>query len=252
VTLDRDNATALYAQLEALLKQQITDGHYEPSGRLPSEQELVQHFEVSRVTVRLALDALEEQGWVERKQGKGTYAAGKRIRHGLNTLVSFHQTLKNMGLAARIRFLDQRREALLPALRPIWSEHNAECLRVARLHLVDEEPIAIGVSHLPLQLESCDWKADDLAPIYRLIETKLHLQIERADIAVRADAADAQTARQLRIAVRSPVLVMERHTYATTGRCCDHTVFFIRPERYEFILSTDRSLTNPGVRHRRP
>jgi GntR family transcriptional regulator len=250
MTLDRDNVTALYAQIAELLKQQIGAGAYEPSGRLPSEQELVQRYGVSRVTVRLALGALEEQRLVERKQGKGTYALGKRIRHGLDTLVSFHQTLKNMGLAARIRFISQQRVALPAALRSHWCEAGSECLSVARLHLVDDEPIALGASRLPLALESCEWQARDLPPIYLLIESRLNLQIARADIAVRADAADAETAKQLRIPLHSPVLVMERHSFASDGRCCDHTLFHIRPERYEFILSTDRSSHPAGVRPR--
>jgi GntR family transcriptional regulator len=250
MTLDRDNATALYAQIAELLKQEIAAGAYEPSGRLPSEQELVQRFGVSRVTVRLALGALEEQRLVERKQGKGTYARGKRIRHGLDTLVSFHQTLKNMGLAARIRFIRQQREALPPALRSNWSEDSNECLAVTRLHLVDGEPIALGSSQLPLALEGCDWQARDLPPIYLLIESRLQLTIARADIAVRAAAADALTAEHLQIPLHAPVLVMERHSFASDGRCCDHTWFHIRPERYEFVLSTDRASRHPGVRHR--
>ncbi|WP_163369194.1 GntR family transcriptional regulator, partial [Klebsiella aerogenes] len=62
-------------------------------------------FSVSRVTVRLALKMLTEQGIVERKQGKGTYVSGKKVAHGINVMRSFHESLKQQGLNASMRLL---------------------------------------------------------------------------------------------------------------------------------------------------
>lgn len=81
MTLVRDDATSLYEQIATTLRDEIEQGVYEPTGKLPSEAQLSERFQVSRVTVRLALDRLADARIVERKQGKGTFAAKQRLRH---------------------------------------------------------------------------------------------------------------------------------------------------------------------------
>ena len=73
VTVDHDAATPLWAQLADILRKQIQAGKL-PSGRvIPSESTLMQEHGVARGTVRKAIDALEEEGLVERVQGRGTF-----------------------------------------------------------------------------------------------------------------------------------------------------------------------------------
>ncbi len=89
MTLVRENMTSFYRQIADTLQQEIAAGHFQRSGKSPSESTLEQRFSVSRVTVRLALKYLTEQGLVERKQGKGTYVSGRRVAHGINIMRSF-------------------------------------------------------------------------------------------------------------------------------------------------------------------
>ena len=64
MTLVREDATSLYAQIAATLRDEMDRGVYEPTGRLPSENELGERFSVSRVTVRLAVGCLADEGLV--------------------------------------------------------------------------------------------------------------------------------------------------------------------------------------------
>lgn len=68
-----------YAQLVEALQHRIEDGTYEPGSLMPSEQDLIQEFGVSRPTVVRALAVLREQGWVESRQGKGRYVRGRPV-----------------------------------------------------------------------------------------------------------------------------------------------------------------------------
>lgn len=234
VTLQRDSSTALYEQICRQLLDEIREGAFGPSGRLPSEAALMQRFAVSRVTIRLALGRLETEGVVERKQGKGTFVAARQVRHELNALRSFHEALLLQGLNPSMRLLDQRRIAVPEALGELFS---GTCLAVQRLHLVDDEPIAYASSHLVDELGDVDWEALGQVPLYSLLERLTGQSVARADLAIRAQSADRMLAERLEVKRGTALLVLERTSRFADGRCCDLTTFYIRPERYAFVLS---------------
>jgi GntR family transcriptional regulator len=239
--LSRQNASSLQEQIAVSLRREIDDGAFEPSGRLPSEAQLMARFGVSRVTVRLALGRLEADGTIERRQGKGSYASGKRIRHELDTLLSFHESLKAQGLAPTMQTLSHERARLPPELKGTFGTRVSRCLEVRRLHAVDAEPVALATSLLPAGLASVDWKATGSTPLYAILEARLGLKVQRAEISIRAEALAADAARLLGLKIGAPALAMRRASFTADGRCCDHTVFLIRPERYEFCLNSATS-----------
>jgi DNA-binding LacI/PurR family transcriptional regulator len=75
ITIDRDKAVPLYAQLLDQLRHLILSGEWAPGNRLPSEAELQRQLKISRSTIRQALNSAEVQGLIERVPGKGTFVA---------------------------------------------------------------------------------------------------------------------------------------------------------------------------------
>jgi GntR family transcriptional regulator len=238
MSLVRENATSLYQQISSLLREEIGRGQYEPSGKLPSEAELCKRFAVSRVTVRLALDKLAEEKVVERKQGKGTFAFGKQLRHGLDSLSSFHESLVMQGLKPEMRLVSRKVVPLPDSLHALFGPEVSQSLLLQRLHLVDGEPIALGRSYLPVEVETVSWEKTEQQPTYAILESLTGLSVVRADLAISAQPADKELAHLLKISADMPLLVMTRTSYLSNGACCDHSVFYIRPERYEFVLSS--------------
>lgn len=239
--LDRQNPSSLQEQIAASLVREMDDGAYEPTGQLPSESELMARFGVSRVTVRLALGRLEQAGRIERRQGKGSFASGKRIRHELDSLLSFHESLRAQGLEAAMCLVSQRRVALPAELRGLFGARVRDCMEVCRLHVVDGEPVALATSLLPPGLADVDWGAAGALPLYAVLDGHLGLKVARAEITLRAEALDAQAAAALGLAPGAPALAMRRASFTGDGRACDRTVFLIRPERYEFCLNSATS-----------
>jgi GntR family transcriptional regulator len=235
--LSRENPISLYEQIACRLQEEIEAGHYEPSGRLPSESQLGERFDVSRVTVRLALDKLTAEGRIVRRQGKGSYVAGKQVRHGLDTLRSFHESLRQQGLNAGMRLLDKQRVEIPLNLLQRFAPAT-QAMRLERLHLVDEQPVALGISYLPDALNAASWEVVEQQPAYSLLTSLMGEAPARADMAIRAQGADAELAEVLQTQIGEALLVLERTSYFTSGACCDHSCFYIRPERYEFVLSS--------------
>ena len=78
-TLDRDSSVPFYAQIEESLRDQIESGELPPLSRVPSEFELAARFSVSRMTARKSVDRLVSEGYLFRRQGKGTFVAAPQI-----------------------------------------------------------------------------------------------------------------------------------------------------------------------------
>jgi len=235
--LIRKNVTSLYEQIAVQLRQEALGGAYGPTGKLPSEAELCERFAVSRVTVRLALAKLTEEGTVERKQGKGTYVAGKQVRHGLDALRSFHDSLVMQGLQPEMRLLSKEVVRLPEHLRERFGKHDRYCVLLERLHLVDGEPIAFGRSYLPREVETLGWEETERQPNYAILKSINGSGVARAEIAIRAQLADRDLARTLKVKTGTALLVMTRTSSYANDDCCDSSTFFIRPERYEFVAS---------------
>ncbi|MBJ7312206.1 GntR family transcriptional regulator [Rugamonas sp. CCM 8940] len=235
--LVRKNITSMYEQIAHQLRNEALGGLYEPSGKMPSEAQLGERFAVSRVTVRLALDQLAQEGTVQRKQGKGTYVAGKQVRHALDAVRSFHDSLLLQGLRPNMRLLTKELVPLPEHLRALFGADVDECLLLRRLHLVDGEPIALGSSYLPAQAAALSWAETECQPNYALLRRLDGQGVARADVAVGAQLAERQQARLLRVRSGSALLVMTRTSRFANGDCCDHSTFHIRPERYTFTAS---------------
>jgi GntR family transcriptional regulator len=238
MTLLRENVTSLYEQIVSLLKQEIAQGRYEPTGKLPSEAELGARFAVSRVTVRLAIDRLVSEKLVERKQGKGTFVVSKRLQHGLNVLRGFYDSLARQGVVAEMTLLSRQDIELPAAVSAVLGEGVTTGLYLERLHLVDGQPVAVAHTYaLPEALLISHEQAAS-HPSYDLFESLLGWHIQRADMAISATAATAEIAARLEVRKHSPLLVMTRTSWLDDGRACETTVFYIRPERYEFLVSS--------------
>lgn len=229
--MEREAPTPLYAQIAAVLREEIQASAFEPSGRLPSEKELRTRFDVSRVTVRLALADLEQGGLIDRRKGKGTFTRGKQVRHALDLLRSFHESLKSQGFDATMRFIETED-------RVVNERHEELSVRVTRLHLADGKPIALGTSFLPDALLGQDWDALGTLPLYAIIEQFLGATLASAEFSVGMGQADARASQILGIGEGYPILLLERSSFAVDGRLLDITTFQIRPERYHFTVTS--------------
>ena len=87
--LSLDSDIPLYSQLVSIIKRNISAGTLATGALLPSEAELCRSFDVSRSTVRQAIGALETEGLVIRKQGRGTFVAEPKMRRRTENVYSF-------------------------------------------------------------------------------------------------------------------------------------------------------------------
>lgn len=235
----------LHQQISTRLREEITSGALEPHARLPSEQELGTRFDVSRVTVRRALQTLEADGLIYRRQGLGSFVCDRRVPHGLVRLTDFQQDLQRAGLEASSEVLHRALVACPPEVaEALGLEAGDRVLRLDRLRLGDGEPLALDRTWLPPYygqlLEGHDLARDT---IYGLLEREYGIPVLSGRYRITARPAECELAQDLRIPEGEALLVIER-TSRTVG---DRTVYFqrryYRTDRMAYELELER---DPG------
>lgn len=240
--LERNSATALYRQIAAQLERDILAGRFSPHGKLPSEHELMQRFDVSRVTVRQAMGWLLQEGYVVKKQGKGTFVAGQRLQHDLQPLRGFYDALVAQGAEPETRLLE-----FAAVTRPELSacglaDSEGQCFLLRRIYRIDGVPIAMVCAYLPPEAAKVSWQQASRTPIYGILEGLLGIHIARTDVHIRAQQAGARIGQALGLSTRAALLVMERESRGANDQVKEKTAFYIHSENYEFSLSAQGPL----------
>jgi len=235
--LDRINRTSklpLYHQLYEILRGDILHGKWEPGDMLPPESELVEHYQVSRTTVRQVLDMLVNEGLIYRQRGRGTFVAHPTLEQGLVRIVSFTQDMRQRGCKPGTEVLFS---GLVPAPEDIAKkleiEPGEELARLDRLRLADGEPMSIEESHLvyrycPGVLEG-DYAANSLR---EALERDHSIRLVRAKQVIRAILAPSKLARLLSIPFKSALLYIERVSYSEQDIPVEFLRIYYRADRY--------------------
>ena len=151
--IDKGNKMPLYLQLMRLLMEKVEKGLYIEHEQLPSERELCEIYEVSRITVRQALQELERVGIIYKLHGKGTFVAPKKYDQQLDALYSFTEEMKKLGKQPTTKILSFETLPVDDYIRlKMGLSIESEVYKVVRLRLADEEPLMYETTYLPSTL----------------------------------------------------------------------------------------------------
>jgi GntR family transcriptional regulator len=155
--IDRSSPLPAWAQAAQHIRRQIETGRYAGGERLPSESELAESFELSRLPVRQAMAKLADEGLVERKQGVGTFVTPRKlaVQHDLSLSSSWRERFEQEGHASSSALLESAQQATLPAemaSRVAAAEAVGPFAFLKRVHHVDDQPIGTTESWVPVAL----------------------------------------------------------------------------------------------------
>ncbi|MEX2585238.1 MAG: GntR family transcriptional regulator [Balneolaceae bacterium] len=237
--------TPRHSQITQWLRKQIEEGHYTPEQKLPSENELAKRFDVSRVTIRRALQSLESDALIYRCQGLGSFVSDNRTPHNLVRLTDFQEDMSRAGFKATSIVKDVGQiKAPEWLAKQLQLETKTIIIQIDRLRLADGEPIAFDSTWLPMlygQLIEPD-KLEH-STIYNMLEKKYEIPIQRGCYQLTADLASATLAADLRIETGSPLLRIDRTSYTIGDKPVYFQKRYYRSDRvlYEMTLERDPS-----------
>lgn len=225
----------LYLQLKRWIEDAVARGVIKPGDALPSERDLALKVDVSRVTVRKAVQHLVRDGLLVQRHGSGTFVAPRahRVEQSLSQLTSFAEDMARRGMAVRSEWLDRGIYEPSPEETVILGLSSGERVaRVARLRISGDIPLAIERAAL----------SSAILPDPDRIGTSLYAHLDRsgnrpvrAIQRIRAANLGPEDAELLEVPVGAASLNIERTSYLGSGRVIEYTRSIYRGDTYDFV-----------------
>lgn len=247
MALDRNNPLPYYHQLKAIVRGMVESGEWDEDTPLPTERELQERYGVSRSVVRQALNELAHEGVIVRKQGRGTFALPRRLRHnpqpdkvrseGLSGYLKVHGMRSSTQLLSRRLGPPEPHAAAALELAP-----GAAVLRFERLRLADDLPIGLQTVTLPADLLGAvpgGLADDDLLygeSSMDYLEHRLGVAIGRSARTIAATLLDEHHATVLRGRPGEPALRVRRTVRSVDGRPVEYFDAVYRGDLFEYSL----------------
>ena len=245
MTLDQHGPVPKHQQLREILLDFIQGS--EAEALIPSEREVAQKYGVARMTVRQAVESLVAEGRLFKVAGKGTFVARPKVDLQAR-LTSFGEEMSRRGMTPSSSVLAFARVSANAHLTRELSVQAAESLvYLERLRNADGVPMAVERAWIPERL--VPGIADEPAPasIYAALSQQYGLVPDWGEDVIEAAVADHELGALLEIKAGSPVLHIERHSYAG-ATLLSYSVSVYRADRYQIWVPLARPvppITNP-------
>ncbi len=220
-----------------------------PGSRLPSEDQLVARYRVSRTTIRTAIQSLLARGVVEIRRGKGTFVTQPAITQELTELTGFVEDMQAIGREPSALVLDRRLVAASETVaRQLSMQRGAAVARIQRVRLADGIPLSFDETYLPQELGE-KFMAEDLEnqPIFSLLEQKYATPLFQAEYRLAAVASHGTVARALGIDAGSAIFLIERTTFSSAHRPVDYERLYYRGDHIRFVTRLTRRQPKPAM-----
>jgi GntR family transcriptional regulator len=237
--LDPAGSQPLYQQLQRALREAIERRLLGPDDALPAERQIASDLEVSRITVRKAIDGLVEEGLLVRRQGSGNFVAS-RIEKNFAKLTSFSEDMRARGRTPRSEWLKRSQGSVTPeealALR---LSPGAPVYRFHRLRFADDVPMCLEYATVSAK---CLPKVESVhSSLYEALEKAGNRPV-RALQRLRALLLSGDQAKLLHAREGDAGLLVERVGFLRNGDAMEFTQSWFRGDTYDFVAE----LSSPG------
>ena len=226
----------VYIQIHNQIKKDIEAGVWAVGDRIPSERELAWEFNVSRMTLRQAVQTLVEEGILERQVGAGTFVARKKVQEKMTGVTSFTELMEEQGKKPSSRTVSYLvTTPSLSEMERLKLKDDEKVLRMERIRYADEVPICFEVATLPYSLVK-DYERNQITTsLYRTLEESGR-KIGHAQQSVSAQVASERIAEYLNIKRGSAILRLRQITELGDGTPFEYVRTQYAGDKFEFYL----------------
>jgi GntR family transcriptional regulator len=246
--IDKNLPIPYHYQLRELLRDEIASGRWEVGGRLPSERELCDAFNLSRTTIREAIDALVNEGLLRREKGRGTFIAEPKITEKwLEAADSFTESMMQQGYQIETQVLNLRTEpASYNVSRELRLRTGESVIVLDRLRLILQEPILVVTSYIPEKF--CPRLIDEdfsNQSLYQVLRDKFGIYITSAKRVMEAVAANELEANLLQLRQGAPLMLIESIAFLGDGTPIEYFKARHRGDRTRFEVESYKQVIAP-------
>lgn len=231
-----------YIIIRDWIADRIASGEFASGAQLPSEHDIMELFQVSRVTVRQAFDQLRALGMIEARRGKGYFVNRLLATAQLERLQSFGEMMAPLGVPTHSDVINLRE--IIPdaaTARELRVDPAASVLRMVRARIAGGTTVSLDESYLPLsigrKLMLLDLARQDA---FVLMEKRLGIEIGYADLTFSVAAVPPTMAPLLPIAPDELVIRLKRLTFDSAGQPIMFEHIYARIDMLQFRVRTPR------------
>lgn len=231
----------LYKQLKEKILQDISNQIYKPGDMIPSQNELAKLYDVSRVTVKQALNELIYSGILSTQKGKGTFVKDLPFdKYTNNRLDGFTESIEKIGYKAYTKVVDVTAiEANKYLATKLQVEIGHPIIYLTRIRIINDVPMSLENSYLNKSLISnIEFTKDFLEnkSLYRLLRERAKIKLSHAEEKINAILCDVEVSELLKISKAEPILFIKRKTYIKDNVPIEFCENYVRSDVYNIVI----------------
>lgn len=232
--LNRQSKVPLHQQIYEILRKKIAREDWAPGNPFPTEVELMDTYQVSRITIRQVMDRLVSEGLVYRQQGRGSFVAQATLEQGLTRIISFTEDMRRRGLVPETKILAQEIIAAGKDVSTALMIHPGDQVAyLRRLRFANHEPLCIEESHLIHRMCPGIFETDFTTHSLReTLEKKYSIHIMRANQKIHAIIAGPETCRLFQVESPAAFLFIERVSFNEWDQPVEFLRYYFRGDKY--------------------
>lgn len=239
ININDTNGTPIYYKIYEYYKNKIIKGELLEGEALPPERILSTIFNVSRSTIRQALKKLEEDNFIYKLKGSGTFVSHKTLKQELSSFYSFYEEIIKAGKTPSSKVLDFKIIPINKQLSEIFKiTNNTEILLIKRLRLVDNEPLMYEETFIPTnRFENFNVDLLNSTPMYTIFKNKYNVIFEKATESFSSLILDDKNILNfLGYKKSASCMLIKRLTYEM-GEVIEYTISYARGDKYEYKVT---------------
>lgn len=238
--INKNSPLPLYYQLKENILKALKNKEFKVGERLPAERELAEYHNISRMTVKKAIDILVDNGYLIRKQGSGTYVNDYQASYSISPLMSFSQEMekKNLNYSSQILSFKKIQNKKIAAKMNLKVE--TKLLQLERLRLIEKKPFLLENTFLEFK-KFKDLKQDELAnnSLFKIIKNKYNIELIKAEAEVEAMIFNQKISKKMKIEEGLLGLYFEQISENKNKEIIEFTSAYYRSNNYKFKFKFD-------------
>jgi DNA-binding GntR family transcriptional regulator len=207
--LDTNAQLPLYLQLKEILKNKINAGEYPENTKIPAEPELTENYGVSRITVRKAVEELVEEGYLIKKQGKGTFVNHHKVFRKIEYVTGFSESCRVSGFVPSSSVLKREIISATEELaEKLQINTGDKVLYIQRKRMGDAHPMMLENNYFSYERYSFLMEEELTDSLYEVLKKRNILAINPGETSLEIVTADDQLAKTMEVAFGTPFFFM--------------------------------------------
>lgn len=240
--VNKESYVPYYVQIYNELKNRIDSFVYKPNEILPSDNDLVEEFKVTRVTVRNAIKKLKDEGRIYTEKGRGSYVNPPKIIQKLDKIYSMGRDFSEEGHKLDSVILDVHTECCSETIRKsLELELNDQVVVIKGIRKLNNVPVVAQTSYLPLKVVP-GFSISELKNIwiYTMLQEKYNIKLLKAKEYLDPIVADEYYSKLLEVELNTPLFLTERVTFTEGDIPIEFRSCIIRSDKFRFSVELNR------------